>query len=75
MASEMPYILSVNIFGHENNCRKDNRELLQPIRFIYDKEPREVALKQFAVFNVRPPYLMEAPEDFSNPLYCWCRLL
>ncbi|MDR1471697.1 MAG: hypothetical protein LBS75_04165, partial [Synergistaceae bacterium] len=32
MAAEMPYILSINIFGHVNNCRKDNKELLQPIR-------------------------------------------
>jgi hypothetical protein len=75
MAAEMPYIMAINIFGHVNNCRKDNRELLQPIRFIYDKEPRDVAFKQFAVFNVQLPYLPEVPANFSNPLYCWSRLL
>jgi hypothetical protein len=75
MAAEMPYVSAVNIFGHVNNCRKDNKELLQPIRFIYDKEPRDVALEQFAVFNLQLPYLPEAPADFSNPLYCWSRLL
>jgi hypothetical protein len=75
MASEMPYISAINIFGHVNNCRKDNRELLQPIHFIYDKEPRNVALEQFVVFNVQLPYLPEAPANFSNPLYCWSRLL
>jgi hypothetical protein len=75
MAMEMPHVFSINIFGHENNCRKDNKELLQPIRFVYDKEPRDVAMKQFAVFSVQLPYLSETPKDFSNPLYCWCRLL
>ncbi|MDR1508515.1 MAG: Rpn family recombination-promoting nuclease/putative transposase [Synergistaceae bacterium] len=75
MAAEMPYISAINIFGHVNNCRKDNRELLQPIHFVYDKEPRDVALEQFAVFNVQLPYFPEAPANFSNPLYCWSRLL
>jgi hypothetical protein len=71
----MPHISAINIFGHENNCRNDNRELLQPIHFVYDKEPRDVALKQFAVFNVQLPYLPEVPPNFSNHLYCWSRLL
>jgi hypothetical protein len=75
MASEMPRISAINIFGHVNNCRKGNKELLQPIHFIYDKEPRDVALKQFAVYNVQLPYLPEASANFSNPLYCWSRLL
>ncbi|MDR1137936.1 MAG: hypothetical protein LBK91_06395 [Synergistaceae bacterium] len=75
MATEMPYISAINIFGHMRNCRKDNKELLQPIRFIYDKEPRDVALGQFAVFNVQLPYLPAIPANFSSPLYCWCRLL
>jgi hypothetical protein len=75
MAAEMPYISAINIFGHVSNCRKDNRELLQPIHFIYDKEPRDLALRQFAVFNVQLPYLPELSANLSNPLYCWCRLL
>jgi hypothetical protein len=75
MAAEMPHIFAINIFGHVNNCRKDNKELLQPIHFVYDKEPRDVALKQFAVFGVQLPYVAEAPENFSNLLYCWSRLL
>jgi hypothetical protein len=28
MAAEMPKISAINIFGHVNNCRKENRELL-----------------------------------------------
>jgi hypothetical protein len=75
MASEMPNISAINIFGHINNCRKDNVELLQPIHFVYDKEPREVALKQFAAFNIQLPHFPKAAEDYSNPLYCWCKLL
>jgi hypothetical protein len=27
------------------------------------------------VFNVQLPYLPESPPNFSNPLYCWSRLL
>jgi hypothetical protein len=42
---------------------------------VYDKEPRAVALKQFAVFNIQLPCFPKAPEDYSNPLYCWCKLL
>jgi hypothetical protein len=75
MADEMPYISAINIFGNMDNCRKDNKELLQPIHFIYDKEPRDVALEQFAVYNVQLPYLPGVPADFSNPMYCWSRLL
>jgi hypothetical protein len=75
MASEMPNISAINIFGHENNCRKENKELLQPIHCIYDKEPRDVALKQFAIFNIQLPHFKEAPEDYANPLYRWCKLL
>jgi hypothetical protein len=45
MAAEMPHILAINIFGDERNCRQDNKELLQPIYFVYDKEPRDVALR------------------------------
>ncbi|MDR1204811.1 MAG: hypothetical protein LBL26_04930 [Peptococcaceae bacterium] len=66
--------MAINIFGDERNCRKDNKELLQPIHFVYDKEPRDVALKQFAAFNLQLPWLLKAPADFSNSLYCWCRL-
>jgi hypothetical protein len=75
MASEMPNISAINIFGHLNNCRKDNTELLQPIHCVYDKEPRAVALKQFAAFNIQLPCFPKAPEDYSNLLYCWCKLL
>jgi hypothetical protein len=32
-------------------------------------------MKQFAVFNVQLPHFPEMPKDFSNPLYCWSRLL
>jgi hypothetical protein len=42
---------------------------------VYDKEPRAVALKQFAVFNIQLPCFPKAPEDYSKPLYCWCKLL
>ncbi|MDR1247057.1 MAG: PD-(D/E)XK nuclease family transposase [Clostridiales Family XIII bacterium] len=75
MASEMPNVSAINIFGHINNCRKENRELLQPIHCVYDKAPREPALKQFAIFNIQLPYFTEAPEDYSNLLYRWCKLL
>jgi hypothetical protein len=75
MAAEMPHILAINIFGDMKNCRENNKELLQPIHFVYDKEPRDVALKQFAIFSVQLPYVPEVTADFSNPLYCWCRLL
>jgi hypothetical protein len=74
MAAEMPYISAINIFGDVRNCRTDNKELLQPIHFVYDKEPRDVALEQFAVFNLQLAHLLETPADFSNSLYCWCRL-
>jgi hypothetical protein len=74
MAAEMPIISAINIFGDEKNCRTNNKELLQPIHFVYDKEPRDVALKQFAAFNLQLPWLLKAPADFSNSLYCWCRL-
>ncbi|MDR1085932.1 MAG: PD-(D/E)XK nuclease family transposase [Deltaproteobacteria bacterium] len=75
MAKEMPRILAINIFGNAYNCRKKNKELSQPIRFFYEKEPREVALNQFTVINVQLPYLPSARKDFTNHLYCWCFLL
>jgi hypothetical protein len=75
MAAEMPYVFAINIFGHENNCRNENKELLQPIHFVYDKDPRDVAMKQFAVFNVQLPYFPKVTVNYSNPLYCCCRLL
>jgi hypothetical protein len=75
MADEMAEVSAINIFGHNKNCRKDNKELLQPIHFVYDKSPRDIALKEFAVFNIQLPYFPEAPEDYANALYCWCKLL
>jgi hypothetical protein len=75
MASEIPNISAINIFGDIRNCRKENKELLQPIHCVYDKEPREVALKQFAIFNIQLPYFPEISEDYSNSLYRWCKLL
>jgi hypothetical protein len=75
MASEMPNISAINIFGHINNCRKENKELIQPINCVYDKDPRDVALKQFAIFNIQLPYFLKAPEDYANALYRWCKLL
>jgi hypothetical protein len=75
MAANMPHISAINIFGHMSNCRSDNTELLQPIHFVYDKEPRDVALSQFAAFNIQLPLFPKAAEDYSNPLYCWCKLL
>jgi flagellar biosynthesis/type III secretory pathway protein FliH len=32
-------------------------------------------LKQFAIFNIQLPFFPEAPKDYSNPLYRWCKLL
>jgi hypothetical protein len=75
MQAEMPHISAVNILGHTRNCRKSNKELLQPIHFFYDKEPRDVAFRRFAMFDVQLPYLPDARPDFSNPFYCWCALL
>jgi hypothetical protein len=74
MVSEMADVSAINIFGHIKNCRKDNKELLQPIHFVYDKEPRDIALTQFAVFNIQLPHFPQAPENYANPLYCWCKL-
>jgi len=74
MASEMPKVSAINILGHIDNCRSDNREILQPISFRYDKEPCVVAADEFAAYNIQLPYFPEAAEDYDNPLYCWCKL-
>jgi hypothetical protein len=75
MAEEMPFIPAINIFGHTSNCRNENKELLQSIHLVYDKEPRNVAIRQLSVFNIQLPYLNSVREELSNPFYCWCRLL
>jgi predicted transposase/invertase (TIGR01784 family) len=75
MASEMPKIIVINIFGSERNCRDDNRELLQPISFSFRKTPSRAALDDYQVFNIQLPYFPEEPEDYSDPFYCWCKLL
>jgi hypothetical protein len=75
MAALMPNVSAINIFGHIKNCRADNKELLQPIHFVYDKPPRDIAIKQFAAFNIQLPHFPKAPENYANPLYCWCKLL
>ena len=74
MALEMPNICAINIFGDERNCRTDNKELLQPVHVVYDKEPRTVAIKQFSAFNIQLPYFAEVKEDYNNKFYCWCKL-
>jgi hypothetical protein len=56
MAAGLPHISAINIFGHIRNCREDNKELLQPIHFVYDKEPRNVALRQLVIFNIQLPH-------------------
>jgi hypothetical protein len=43
MADEMADVSAINVFGHLKNCRTDNKELLQPIHFVYDKPPRDIA--------------------------------
>ncbi|MDR1110363.1 MAG: Rpn family recombination-promoting nuclease/putative transposase [Deltaproteobacteria bacterium] len=73
MASEMPKITVINIFGSERNCRDDNRELLQPIAFSFRKTPCHAALDDYQAFNIQLPYFPEEPEDYSGPLYCWCK--
>jgi hypothetical protein len=57
------------------NCRDDKRELLQPIAFSFRKTPCLSASDDDEVFNIQLPYFPEEPEDFSNPFYCWCKLL
>jgi hypothetical protein len=75
MASEMPRVIVINIFGSESDCRDDNRELLQPIAFSFKKIPNRAASDDYEVFNVQLPYFPEEPENYPDPFYCWCKLL
>jgi predicted transposase/invertase (TIGR01784 family) len=69
MAKEMPCVIAINILDF--NVREDNKELLQPVKPMFTKEPVKVAFKQFSIYNVQLPRLEEMPADFSDDFYCW----
>jgi hypothetical protein len=73
MVANMPRVININILDFK--IRDDSSELLQPIKLMYTKEPRRVAVEQFFIYNAQLPCLENTPADFQDDFYCWLYLM
>jgi hypothetical protein len=51
--------------------RDDNRDVMQPAKIVFTKEPQRVAVHNLKIYNVQLSRIKEMEEDFSNAWYCW----
>jgi hypothetical protein len=69
MAEAMPHIVVINFLDF--SIRADNPDWLQPVHFVYDKEPRRVAYSKLDMFSIQLPVFAEREPDFGNDGECW----
>jgi hypothetical protein len=73
MAVKMPKVIYINILGH--NIRKTNKDMVQPVKFMYTKEPKETAVDKISIYNIQLPRILDMKQDFDDDLFCWCYTL
>ena len=74
---EMPKLRVINLLDFV--MRDDNRELVQPIIFAYEKEPMREATDVFKIFNIQMPVFRKEHKTLDsvkgNTFYTWLYLL
>ena len=69
LVANMPRIIFINILTY--NLRKSNKDLVQPYKVLYTKEPTEVAIPHFSGYNIQLHRIPDMTPDFTNDLFCW----
>jgi len=69
----MPRVIAIDILDYV--VRRDSPDYFQPVKLLYGKEPRRVALPHFSIYALQLPLLRSAEPDFTDNLYCWLYLL
>ena len=69
MAEAMPHIVVINLLNFY--VRGEDSHWFQPVHFMYDKEPREVANDKLEIYNVQLPWFAEHEPDYDNDGECW----
>ena len=76
MVSKMPRVIFINILAYNiRDGKKDSKDIVQPFKVLYTKEPKEVAVPNFSGYNIQLPRILEMKPDFTNGLYCWAYTL
>ena len=75
--SEMPKLRVINLLDFV--MRDDNKELVQPVIFAYEKEPMREATDVFKIFNIQMPVFRKKFKTLEsvkgNTFYTWLYLL
>jgi len=69
MAAKMPKVIVINILNY--TIRDTQSDVVQPAKVIYEKPPFEVAMPEFAVYNVQLSRFREIEPDWNNELHYW----